>query len=83
LVSTGRIEGEFDGSVLYQVWLNQHIKLSKRFQKWLEKMIKPNLEQRFESAQIAQKALKSNDGSFSNYSERQSLPETFPGRAWE
>jgi serine/threonine protein kinase len=43
--------------------------LSKRFQKWLEKMIKSTLDQRFSSAQVAQASLTSNNSCLSNYSE--------------
>lgn len=39
--------------------------LSKRFQKWLDKMIQPHLDRRFDCANIAQTALNSTDGSFS------------------
>jgi serine/threonine protein kinase len=40
--------------------------LSKQFQKWLDKMIQPHLNRRFDSAQLAKKAL---NFSASNYSE--------------
>lgn len=43
--------------------------LSKQFQKWLDKMIQPHLDRRFDSAKIAQSVLKSPDGSFVNYPE--------------
>ena len=43
--------------------------LSKKFQKWLEKMIQPHLNRRFDSAKIAQTALNSPDGSFGIYPE--------------
>ena len=43
--------------------------LSKRFQKWLEKMININLDQRFSSAQVAQEFLRSNDAKLSYYPE--------------
>jgi serine/threonine protein kinase len=43
--------------------------LSKRFQKWLEKMININLDQRFNSAKVAQEFLRSNDAKLSYYPE--------------
>ncbi len=43
--------------------------LSKKFQKWLEKMIPPHLDRRFDSAKIAQTALNSSDGNFGIYPE--------------
>ncbi|HEY9692978.1 MAG TPA: serine/threonine-protein kinase [Oculatellaceae cyanobacterium] len=43
--------------------------LSRRFQKWLEKIIQPHLDRRFDSAKLAQTALNSSDGSFGNYPE--------------
>lgn len=43
--------------------------LSKRFQKWLEKIINVNLDKRFNSAQVAQDFLISNNSCLSNYSE--------------
>ena len=42
---------------------------SKRFQKWLEKTINVNLDQRFNSAQAAQNFLSSNDTNLGYYSE--------------
>ncbi|MEB3160607.1 MAG: serine/threonine-protein kinase [Synechocystis sp.] len=42
--------------------------LSKRFQKWLEKTIRLNLDQRFISAQVAQQSLMAKNSYLSNYS---------------
>jgi serine/threonine protein kinase len=38
--------------------------ISKRFERWLEKMTHPHLDKRFDSAKVAQLALKSKDGSY-------------------
>ncbi len=38
--------------------------ISKRFERWLEKMTHPHLDKRFDSAEAAQLALKSEDGSY-------------------
>jgi serine/threonine protein kinase len=40
--------------------------ISKRFERWLEKMTHPHLNKRFDSAKAAQLALKSEDGSYGN-----------------
>jgi hypothetical protein len=41
--------------------------LSKRFERWLEKMTHPHLDKRFDCAKAAQLALKSEDGSYGNF----------------
>ncbi|MGV0028557.1 serine/threonine protein kinase [Phormidesmis priestleyi] len=41
--------------------------ISKRFERWLEKMTHPHLDKRFDSARVAQLALKSEDGSYGNF----------------
>lgn len=41
--------------------------ISKRFERWLEKMTHPHLDKRFDSARAAQLALKSEDGSYGNF----------------
>lgn len=41
--------------------------ISKRFERWLEKMTHPHLDRRFDSAKVAQLALKSKDGSYGNF----------------
>lgn len=41
--------------------------ISKRFERWLEKMTHPHLNKRFDSAKAAQLALKSEDGSYGNF----------------
>ncbi|MFB8792205.1 MAG: serine/threonine-protein kinase [Potamolinea sp.] len=41
--------------------------ISKRFERWLEKMTHPHLDKRFDSAKAAQVALKSEDGSYGNF----------------
>jgi serine/threonine protein kinase len=41
--------------------------ISKRFERWLEKMTHPHLDRRFDSAKVAQLALKSEDGSYGNF----------------
>ncbi|MCM1983770.1 serine/threonine protein kinase [Lyngbya confervoides] len=41
--------------------------ISKRLQRWLEKMTHPHLDKRFDSAKVAQLALKSEDGSYGNF----------------
>ena len=41
--------------------------ISKRFERWLEKMTHPHLDKRFDSAKAAQLALKSEDGSYGNF----------------
>jgi hypothetical protein len=41
--------------------------ISKRFERWLEKMTHPYLDKRFDSAKVAQLALKSEDGSYGNF----------------
>lgn len=41
--------------------------ISKRFERWLEKMTHPHLDKRFDSAKVAQLALKSEDGSYGNF----------------
>jgi serine/threonine protein kinase len=41
--------------------------ISKRFDRWLAKMTEPHLDKRFESAQVAQAALASQDGSYGNF----------------
>lgn len=41
--------------------------ISKRFERWLDKMIHPHLDKRFDSAKAAQLALKSEDGSYGNF----------------
>ncbi|MBD2074250.1 serine/threonine protein kinase [Phormidium sp. FACHB-592] len=41
--------------------------ISKRFERWLEKMVHPHLDKRFDSAKAAQVALKSEDGSYGNF----------------
>ena len=47
----------------------ESLQLGKRFQKWLEKMIKSSLDQRFSAAQVAQEFLRSNDAKLSYYPE--------------
>jgi Protein kinase domain len=41
--------------------------ISKQFERWLEKTIQPHLDRRFDSAQLAQIALKSEDGSYGDF----------------
>jgi serine/threonine protein kinase len=41
--------------------------ISKRFERWLEKMTYPHLDKRFDSAKVAQLALKSEDGSYGDF----------------
>jgi serine/threonine protein kinase len=41
--------------------------ISKRFERWLEKMTHPHLDKRFDSAKAAQLALKSEDGSYGSF----------------
>lgn len=41
--------------------------ISKRFERWLEKMTHPHLDKRFDSAKAAQLALKSEDGSYGDF----------------
>ena len=41
--------------------------ISKRFERWLEKMTYPHLDKRFDSAEAAQLALKSEDGSYGSF----------------
>jgi serine/threonine protein kinase len=41
--------------------------ISKRFERWLEKMTHPHLDKRFDSAKVAQLALNSEDGSYGNF----------------
>ena len=41
--------------------------ISKRFERWLEKMTHPHLDKRFDSAKVARLALKSEDGSYGNF----------------
>lgn len=41
--------------------------ISKRFERWLDKMTHPHLDKRFDSAKAAQLALKSEDGSYGNF----------------
>lgn len=41
--------------------------ISKRFERWLEKMTHPHLDKRFDSAKAAQAALKSKDGSYGSF----------------
>lgn len=41
--------------------------ISKRFERWLEKMTHPHLDKRFDSAKVAQLALKSEDGSYGDF----------------
>lgn len=41
--------------------------ISKRFERWLEKMTHPHLDKRFDSGKAAQLALKSEDGSYGNF----------------
>jgi serine/threonine protein kinase len=41
--------------------------ISKRFERWLEKMTHPHLDKRFDSARVAQLALKSEDGSYGDF----------------
>ncbi len=43
--------------------------ISKRFERWLEKMTHPHLDKRFDSAKAAQLALKSEDGSYGNFNQ--------------
>ena len=40
--------------------------ISKRFERWLKRMTHPHLDKRFDSAKVAQLALKSEDGSYGN-----------------
>ena len=40
--------------------------ISNRFERWLERMTHPHLDKRFDSAKVAQLALKSEDGSYGN-----------------
>ncbi|MGB5962060.1 MAG: serine/threonine-protein kinase [Coleofasciculaceae cyanobacterium] len=41
--------------------------ISKRFERWLQKMTYPHLDKRFDSAKVAQLALKSEDGSYGDF----------------
>jgi len=41
--------------------------ISKRFERWLEKITHPHLDKRFDSAKAAQLALKSENGSYGNF----------------
>jgi serine/threonine protein kinase len=41
--------------------------ISKRLERWLEKMTHPHLDKRFDSAKTAKLALKSKDGSYGNF----------------
>jgi serine/threonine protein kinase len=41
--------------------------ISKRFERWLERMTHPHLDKRFDSAKVAQLALKSEDGSYGDF----------------
>jgi len=41
--------------------------ISNRFRRWLEKMTQPYLEKRFDSARLAQIALRSEDGSYGDF----------------
>ncbi|MBW4691875.1 MAG: serine/threonine protein kinase [Lyngbya sp. HA4199-MV5] len=41
--------------------------ISKQFERWLEKMTHPHLDKRFDSAKVAQRALKSEDGSYGDF----------------
>lgn len=41
--------------------------ISNKLSRWLEKMTQPHLDKRFDSAKLAQAALKSNDGSYEDF----------------
>jgi serine/threonine protein kinase len=41
--------------------------ISKRFERWLERMTHPHLDKRFDNAKVAQLALKSQDGSYGGF----------------
>ncbi|MGP1384137.1 MAG: serine/threonine protein kinase [Thainema sp.] len=45
----------------------RHDQISQRFSRWLERMIHPHLDRRFDSAQTALAALQSEDGSYGYY----------------
>ncbi|HIK17843.1 MAG TPA: protein kinase [Leptolyngbyaceae cyanobacterium M33_DOE_097] len=52
---------QVDGRVKFNAEIN------KRFERWLEKMTHPHLDKRFDSAKVAQLALKSEDGSYGDF----------------
>lgn len=52
---------QVDGQVKFNA------EISKRFERWLTKMTHPHLDKRFDSAKIAQLALKSEDGSYGDF----------------
>ena len=52
---------QVDGQVTFKA------EISKQLERWLETMIHPHLDRRFESAKAAQLALKAKDGSYGNF----------------
>ncbi len=61
---TGTHPAEFtqvDGRVKFNA------EISKQFERWLKKMTHPHLDKRFDSAKVAQLALKSEDGSYGDF----------------